>query len=94
MRDILLRDMIIAFFDILVVLIFVRIILSWFPVNPYGNPTLMNIIYFLRNVSEPFLAPFRSVIPPLRMGGGHLDLSPIIALFVLRLIRNLLLGVL
>ena len=89
---IILRDMIIAFFDILLILIFIRIILSWFPVNPYGNPTLMNIIYLLKNISEPFLAPFKSIIPPVRMGGGYLDLSPIVALFVLRIIRNLLLS--
>ncbi len=92
MSSIFIRDMIIAFFDILLILIIIRIILSWFPINPYGNPTLMNIIHFLKNLPEPFLAPFRSIIPPLRMGAGYLDLSPIIAIFVLRIIRNLLLS--
>lgn len=84
--------MVIAFFDILLILIIIRIILSWFPINPYGNPTLMNVINFLKNLPEPFLAPFRSIIPPLKMGAGYLDLSPIIAIFVLRIIRNLLLS--
>lgn len=92
MSTIFIRDMVIAFFDILLILIIIRIILSWFPINPYGNPTLMNIIQFLKNLPEPFLAPFRSIIPPLRMGAGYLDLSPIIAIFVLRIIRNLLLS--
>ncbi len=92
MSSILIRDMVIAFFDILLILIIIRIILSWFPINPYGNPTLMNVINFLKNLPEPFLAPFRSIIPPLRMGAGYLDLSPIIAIFVLRIIRNLLLS--
>ncbi len=90
----LIRNMVIAFFDILLVLILIRIVLSWLPINPYGNPTLMNVIYYLKNLSEPFLMPFRSIIPPLKMGGGYIDLSPIIAIFVLRLIRNLLLGLL
>jgi len=90
--SILIRDMVIAFFDILLILIIIRIILSWFPINPYGNPTLMNVINFLKNLPEPFLAPFRSIIPPLKMGAGYLDLSPIIAIFVLRIIRNLLLS--
>lgn len=92
MSTIFIRDMVIAFFDILLILIIIRIILSWFPINPYGNPTLMNVIQFLKNLPEPFLAPFRSIIPPLRMGAGYLDLSPIIAIFVLRIIRNLLLS--
>lgn len=37
------------------------------------------ILSFLRDVSEPFLRPFRAVIPQI----GMFDLSPIVALFVL-----------
>lgn len=85
--------MIVAFFDILYFLILIRIILSFFPVNPYGNPTVFNAIQFVRNLSEPFLAPFRRIIPTISFGGGGLDLSPIVALFVYRIIRNLLLNV-
>jgi YggT family protein len=87
----MLRDMVSALFDILYYLILIRIILSFFPISPYGNPTLLNIIYFLRQLTEPFLAPFRKIVPPLRMG---LDLSPILALIVLRLVRNFLLTIL
>ncbi|MGI5875334.1 MAG: YggT family protein [Dethiobacteria bacterium] len=87
----MLRDMVSALFDIFYYLILIRIILSFFPVSPYANPTLANIIYFLRQLTEPFLAPFRKIVPPLRMG---LDLSPILALIVLRLIRNFLLTIL
>jgi len=83
--------MVSALFDILYYLILIRIILSFFPISPYGNPTLLNIIYFLRQLTEPFLAPFRKIVPPLRMG---LDLSPILALIVLRLVRNFLLTIL
>lgn len=84
--------MIIAFFDILYFLILIRIILSFLPVNPYGNPTVFNAVQFIRNLTEPFLLPFRRVIPPISLGGGAFDLSPIFALIVLRLIRNFLLG--
>jgi len=46
----MLRDMVSALFDILYYLILIRIILSFFPISPYGNPTLLNIIYFLRQL--------------------------------------------
>jgi len=47
--------------------ILVRVILSWFPVDP-GNP----IIRLVWDVTEPILAPFRRVIPRI----GMFDLSP------------------
>lgn len=40
------------------------------------------ILTFLRDASEPLLRPFRRVLPQL----GPLDLSPIVALFVLQLV--------
>jgi uncharacterized protein YggT (Ycf19 family) len=50
------------------------------------------VLGFLRDVCEPFLSIFRRFIPPL----GPLDLSPIIAIFVLqivgRLVYNLIAG--
>jgi YggT family protein len=89
---IFLRNVIVAFFDILRFLIFVRIILSFFPVNPYGNAAVYQFVTFLRQLTEPVLAPFRSLIPPLRAGGGgYVDFSPIIALIVLDLIKRLVL---
>jgi YggT family protein len=42
-------------------------------------------IGFVRDVSEPFLSIFRRVIPPL----GPLDLSPILAILVLRIVGAL-----
>jgi YggT family protein len=50
------------------------------------------LVGFLRDVCEPYLAIFRRFIPPL----GALDLSPIIAIFLLqivgRLVYNLIAG--
>jgi len=43
------------------------------------------IIGFLHDVSEPYLRIFRRFIPPI----GPLDLSPIIALVVLRIVGNI-----
>ena len=44
------------------------------------------ILDFLREVSEPVLAPFRRVIPPL----GPLDLSPMIAIILLGIVGNVI----
>jgi YggT family protein len=50
----------------------------------------MNNIYrVLYGLTEPLLAPLRRVIPPVRMGMGYLDLSPLLLLFLLNLLRNL-----
>ncbi len=40
------------------------------------------VLTFLRDVSEPYLRIFRRFIPPL----GPLDLSPIVAILVLRIV--------
>ncbi|RJX29046.1 MAG: YggT family protein [Dethiobacter sp.] len=84
-----------VFFEIVRYLILIRIIFSFFPVNPYGSPLIFNIVQFIRQLTEPFLAPFRSLVPPLRVGGGgYIDLSPILAIIVLGLVHRLLLGLL
>jgi YggT family protein len=46
------------------------------------------ILGFLRDVCEPYLAIFRRFIPPL----GPIDLSPIIAIILLRIVGGILVG--
>jgi len=66
-----------------------RIILSWFQVSFYGNPSLAGIYRILYGLTEPVLAPLRKVLPTVRMGMGYLDLSPIVLLVLLALLRQL-----
>ena len=73
------------------VLIFVRIIMSWIPRIPY-NRVLDAVLNFVRDVTDPYLNLFRRIIPPVRMGPGALDLSPIIATFVLLIVGGLVTG--
>ncbi|MCL5781347.1 hypothetical protein P378_07615 [Desulforamulus profundi] len=56
-----------------------RILMSWFPHNPY-NP----IARFLYETTDPYLNIFRRFIPPL----GMIDISPIVAFLVLRMIQQ------
>ena len=90
-----LKNIVSAFFDILYFLILVRIIFSFLPVSPYGSPLIYNIVQFIRQLTEPFLAPFRRLVPPLGIGGrGYIDLSPILAIVILNLLRRLILALL
>lgn len=61
--------------------IFARVLLSWFPMRP-DNP----IILIINEITDPILQPLRRIVPPL----GMLDLTPIVALFLLQFIGQLL----
>jgi YggT family protein len=67
------------------VLLFLRIISSWFS----HNFRYHRFVHFLAFYTDPYLNFFRKLIPPL---GGVLDLSPILAFFVLQILEKLLLG--
>lgn len=68
-----------AFFLTYTVMLFVRIIGSWFP--EYAGSRFMQFISFY---TDPYLNIFRSLIPPL----GFFDLSPIVAFFMLQVIQG------
>jgi len=84
-------DYIDALFLVYMILIFARILLSWIPRIPY-NPVLSAVVNFIHQVTDPYLRIFRRVIPPLGGGGFALDLSPIIAIFVLIIVRSIVVG--
>ncbi|MBI2691909.1 MAG: YggT family protein [Solirubrobacterales bacterium] len=70
------------------VLILIRILLTWVPRMP-ENAALRTVVGFVEDITEPYLALFRRLIPPLRGGPGLIDISPIIAIFALVLIGSL-----
>ena len=70
------------------VLIFIRIIMSWIPRMPY-NRYLSAALGFVTDVTEPYLNLFRRVLRPVRLGPGALDLSPIVATFVLLIVSGI-----
>jgi YggT family protein len=69
-----------AILTLLWILIFVRALISWVNPDPY-NP----IVQFLYRSTEPLLLPLRRVLPP--MG---LDLSPILAFFIIIFLQKFL----
>jgi len=65
------------------IVVVARIIMEWIPVS-YDHP-LARLRSVLRAATEPILGPLRRMIPPVRLGGVGLDLSPIILLITLSL---------
>ncbi|MGA2803634.1 MAG: YggT family protein [Acidimicrobiales bacterium] len=77
--------------DVLNVFLFVlliRVVLSYIPAPP--GSALLPVIRFFEAVTEPVLRPVRRIVPPLRVGGSAVDLSPIIVWFAILIIRGLL----
>lgn len=72
--------------ELYVVILFVRAILSWFPYSP--NSPLNPVRQVIFTITEPVLAPFRRVIPPV----GAFDISFLVALIVVQLVVNNILG--
>lgn len=73
------------FAELLQVAIIIRIVFSWINVDKDSR-----IYQFIRDISEPILAPFQRIIPRLWM----IDFSPIVALLALDLARGLLIQIL
>lgn len=80
-----------ALFLVYIALIFVRVVLSWIPRLPY-NPILRGIVEFVGETTDPYLQLFRRILPPVGAGGMGLDLSPMIGLVVLYILRAIIVG--
>ncbi|WML49332.1 YggT family protein [Neobacillus sp. PS3-34] len=57
-------------------ILIIYILMSWFP-----NAQNSAVGRFMERICEPYLEPFRKIIPPL----GMIDISPIVAFMVLNL---------
>ena len=75
-----------------VILIFVRILMSWVPRIPY-NRWLRGFLDFVTEVVDPYLNLFRRFIPMVRMGPGAIDLSPMVATIVLLTVGGIVVNV-
>jgi YggT family protein len=84
-------DYVSALFLVYIILILVRVLLSWIPRMPY-NPTLRAVLDFIGETTDPYLNLFRRIIPPIGGGGFGLDLSPMIGLIVLFIVRSIVVG--
>ena len=75
------REFIALLCQVLAFIIFIRAILTWFPISR-RNP----IVAFLDYVTEPFLFPLRRLIPRI----GMIDITPMIAIIILLIIARII----
>jgi YggT family protein len=64
---------------ILQIAIIGRALLSWFPIDPRSP-----LVTVLNEITEPVLAPLRRVVPRI----GMIDITPLVAIFVLYIIQQ------
>jgi len=64
---------------ILQIAIIGRALLSWFPIDPRSP-----LVTVLNEITEPVLAPLRRVVPRI----GMIDITPMVAIFVLYIIQQ------
>ncbi len=77
-----------ALLELYLLILFARAILSWFPINPDG--AMASVQRGLYAVTEPVLAPLRAVLPPMRMGGMGLDLSPMLVMLAIIVLLSII----
>ena len=80
-----------SLFIVFIILIFIRVLLSWVPRIPY-NRILRATVDFIHQVTDPYLNMFRRILPPVGGGAISLDLSPIVAIFVLLIAQKIVVG--
>lgn len=79
------RLLVVWTFAILRLALIVRVISSWLPVNPYSPWLRWSFL-----LSEPILRPLRQIVPTL----GPVDITPIIAYFLLGFLARIVIGAL
>jgi len=72
-------------FNILYIVLVVRVIMSWVGADPYNE--IVRVVFM---ITEPILAPLRKL--PLQ--AGALDFSPIVAFILLSVLKNFVVNIL
>ena len=80
-----------ALFTVYIILIFIRILMSWIPRVP-DNRALRAVLEFVRETTDPYLNIFRRMLPPVGAGGMQLDLSPMIGVILLLIAQSIIPG--
>ena len=90
-RDVI-ADYVGALFLVYLILIIIRVLLTWIPRLPY-NRALQVSIGFVEEVTDPYLNFFRRFLPPIGGGGFALDLSPILGIILLIIAQRVVVGI-
>lgn len=77
-------DLLCSLISVYFIILFARIILSWFPMQP--GTSLASIASIIYQLTEPVMGPVRRLIPTI----GMIDISPIVVFFGLRILQSAL----
>ena len=83
----MIRYIIIRLLNVVEILIFIRCIISWLPLRHN------RFTEFMYTITEPVLEPIRSLINRSMSRPLMFDLSPIVAFFLISIIRNFVSGI-
>ena len=80
-------------------LLFIRVLLSWINSDPYRRVLDHPLVSLLERITDPVLVPLRRIIRPIRLSQSSgpalsVDISPIVALIILEVVRRILFGIL
>jgi YggT family protein len=81
-----------ALFLVYVILIFCNILMSWIPRIP-RSATLRPLLDFITETTNPYLNIFRRLLNPIGAGRMGIDISPILAIIVLLIVRTLVISI-
>ncbi len=70
---------------LLLLVVLARSLMSWMP-----GASSSSVGTTLVRITEPVLGPVRRALPPVRIGAGALDLSPLVVTFAIFVLRALI----
>lgn len=76
-----------VFLQVFLLCLLARAVLSWFPSSGGALDTVRRA---LMTITEPVLAPVRSLLPPVRLGAVGFDLSFMVVFFVILIVMQYL----
>jgi YggT family protein len=71
-----------SFLSIYYIVLFARVILSWFPLQP--GTAMASIASVVYQVTEPVMGPVRRIMPRI----GMIDISPLVIFIGLRILQG------
>ncbi len=74
-------------FQVYEFLLLIRVLLTWVNIDPRRPAIDHPVVRALHRITDPILVPLRRLIPPI---GGTVDISPVVALIILEVVRRLL----
>ena len=76
------KQLICSLLTVYYIVLFARVILSWFPLQP--GTAMASIASIVYQLTEPVMGPVRRIIPTV----GMIDISPIVVFFGIQIIKT------